>query len=185
MHSWENWLADLGRGLRPLLKLSYLMNWASGAGLPGFHLFNLLVHLANVFLIYALARLFGERAAPGRDWRGPALAAAVLFAVHPVHSEAVTYLSGRSASLMTLFYLAALWAYVQGALSQRRGAWLLFSLSLFALALLVKESAMIFPFALLLWEWSCRTPWRAVVARQWAFWLLFVLGAVLLLLHPR
>lgn len=185
VHSWENWLADLGRGLRPLLKLSYLMNWSSGAGLPGFHLFNLLVHLANVFLVYALARLFGERVAPQRDWRWPALAAALLFAVHPVHSEAVTYLSGRSTSLMTLFYLAALWAYVQGTLAQRRGAWLLFSLGLFALALLVKESAIVFPFALLVWEWSCRTPWRAVVARQWPFWLLFVLGSVLLLLHPR
>lgn len=185
VRSWDNWLADLGRGLRPLLKLSYLMNWASGAGLPGFHLFNLLVHLANVFLIYALARLFGERAAPGRDWRWPALAAAVLFAVHPVHSEAVTYVSGRSTSLMTLFYLAALWTYAQGVAQQGRTVWRLFSLSLFALALLVKESAMVFPFALLVWEWSCRTPWRAVVARQWPFWLLFVLGTVLLLLHPR
>lgn len=185
VHAWDNWLADLGRGLRPLLKLSYLMNWSSGAGLPGFHLFNLLVHLVNVFLVYALVQLFGEHVAPGLDWRSPALAAALLFAVHPVHSEAVTYVSGRSTSLMTMFYLAALWTYARGVVQQGRIAWRLLSLSLFVLALLVKESAMVFPFALLVWEWSCRTPWRTVVARQWPFWLLFVLGAALLLLHPR
>ncbi len=185
VHSWDGWLGSLHNGLRPLLKLSYLLNWTAGTGLFGFHLLNLLTHVANAYLVYALALLFGDRVAPERDWRWPAFAAALLFAVHPVHSEAVTYVSGRSSSLMTLFYLAALWAYARGAATKRCGGYTLLSLGLFALALLVKESAMMFPLALLVWEWACRTPLRTIATRQWPFWVLSALGMLVLLLHPR
>lgn len=184
VHSWDAWQGSLHNGLRPLLKLTYLLNWTTG-GLFGFHLFNLSAHLANTFLVHALARRFGERVAPQHDWRWPAFAAALLFAVHPVHSEAVTYLSGRSSSLMTLFYFTALWAYARGAVAERGGGWMLLSVMLFALALLVKESAMLLPFALLAWEWAWRSSWRDIVTRQWPFWLVSALGVVALLSHPR
>lgn len=184
-HTLEAWLGGLHDGLRPLLKLSYLANWTAGAGLFGFHLFNLLVHFANGCLVYVLARQFGERVAPWRDWQWPALAAALLFIVHPVHSEAVTYVSGRSSSLMTLFYLSALSAYARAGAAGGHGRYTLLSLGLFALALLVKESAVVFPLALLAWEWAARSPRRAIVARQWPFWLLSALGAAVLVLHPR
>ena len=183
VHSVQGWLGDLG-GLRPLLKLSYALNWRAGMDTFGFHVFNLLVHLVNAGLVYALALAFGRRCLPLRDWRWPALAAALLFALHPVHSEAVTYISGRSSSLMTLFYLAALWTYERWTQGEKGMASRLLAPCLFVLAVLVKESAMMFPLALLVWEWSCRTPWRTVVARQWPFWLLSALGALVLLLHP-
>lgn len=181
VHSWQGWAGDLG-GLRPLLKASYAFSWTTGEDTFSFHLFNLLVHLANTSLVYALALAFGKCSGTGLDWRWPAFAAALLFALHPAHSEAVTYVSGRSSSLMTLFYLAALWSYARWVQGGKGMRWL--ALCLFALAALVKESAMLFPFALLLWEWACRTPWRTVAARQWPFWLLSGLGALALLSHP-
>ncbi len=182
--SWDAWLGGLSNGFRPLLKLSYLLNTTLGEGTFGFHLFNLLVHGGNAILVYLLALDFGKRCDGARDWQLAAFFAALLFAVHPLHSEAVTYISGRSASLMTLFYLAALWAYTRS-LAPGKIKFLWLSLTLFMLAVLTKESAMLFPLALLAWEWSCRTPWRVVLKRQWPYWTLFALAALVLLIHPK
>lgn len=183
-HSWEAWIGSIASGYRPLLKLTYLLNTTLGEGTFGFHLFNLLLHSGNAILVYLLALQFGRCCAAGRDWHHAALFGALLFAVHPVHSEAVTYLSGRSTSLMTFFYLFSLWAYARSLLpGQIRFRYL--SLALFVFAVLSKESAMLFPLALLAWEWACRTPWRVMVKRLWPYWLLFVLGALALLLHPK
>lgn len=184
VHSLDAWLASLGSGLRPMLKLTYALNWMASPAPAGFHAFNLLVHLANAGLVYALAQHFCQRCMPQRDGQWIAFATALMFALHPVHTEAVTYVSGRSSSLMTLFYLAALWTYARSMQGRKSESLRLASLCLFALALAVKESAMMFPFALLVWEWVCRTPWRTVASRQWPYWLLAGAAALALVLHP-
>lgn len=75
-----------------------------------FHLVNLFIHALNAWLVYGIARRIIARAGP---WKGGApleawaLAAALLFAVHPLLVEGVTYISGRSSSLATTAYLAA------------------------------------------------------------------------------
>lgn len=184
VHSWSAWRANLGHGLRPLLKLSYLGNWRMGGGLFGFHLVNLLIHLLNSGLVFALSLAFGRQVAPERDWAGVAFLAALLFTLHPVHTEAVTYLSGRSSSLMSACYLAGLLAYVQGGGQPPPWRRYLLSPGLFAVAAGVKESAMLFPFALVLWEFCGATPWREIARRQWLHWLLFALGVIYLLGHP-
>src|SRR5450759_5766107 len=107
-----------------------------------------------------------------------------MFALHPVHTEAVTYVSGRSSSLMTMFYLAALWTYARSMQGRKSESLRLASLCLFALALAVKESAMMFPFALLAWEWVYRTPWRTVTSRQWPYWFVAGLAALALAMNP-
>ena len=117
VHSWAAWWSAASHGgLRPLLNLSYTFSWLSGGGATfAFHVFNLLTHFGSIALVHALSANFLRRHDPTVDWRPAALWAALLFAVHPLHSEAVTYLCGRSTALMTLFYLAALWAYSCGA----------------------------------------------------------------------
>lgn len=185
VHSLEAWLAGLGGGMRPLLKLSYALNWMASPAPAGFHMFNLLVHFVNAGLVYALARVFCQRAIPHRDGDWIALTTALLFALHPVHTEAVTYISGRSSSLMTMFYLAALWTYARGTQEGATTGFLrLASLGLFVVALLVKESAMLFVLAPLVWEWVWRTPWRIAASRQWPYWLLAGVAALALMLHP-
>jgi tetratricopeptide (TPR) repeat protein len=178
VHSWSAWWsASAHGGLRPLLNLSYAFSWLTGGGAPfAFHVFNLLVHLSNIVLVHALAGLFLRRHDPTHDWRPAALWTALLFAVHPLHSEAVTYLCGRSAALMALFYLAALLAHARGART--------LPLGLFLLALLTKESALLLPLALLAWDWSGRISWRLMLRRQWPYWALCVLATLALLLHP-
>ena len=106
--------------------------------------------------------------------------AALLFALHPAATEAVTYISGRSSSLMALFYLGALLAYLRGA------HWSISAL-LFVLAVATRETAVTLPAALLLCE-LCRAErpaWREILRRQWAHWTLLLAGGVFLLLNQR
>jgi tetratricopeptide (TPR) repeat protein len=103
----------------------------------------------------------------------------LLFALHPAATEAVTYVSGRSVSLMTLFYLGAMLAYLRGA------HWSV-SAVLFLAALATRETAVTLPAALLLCELCRGWPgWREVLRRQWAHWTLLVAGALFVLLNPR
>ncbi len=189
VHSLAAWLADLGHGIRPLLKLTYALNWTLGPGETGFHAFNLAVHLVNTMLVYALAQWLSERHGldAGREARVAAAVAALLFGLHPAHTEAVTYISGRSSSLMTAFYLGGLLAYAAG--SARGRGWLLFGVSpaLFAMAIATKEAAVSFPLALLWWE-ACRRegrpPWREIARRQAVHGLVLLVAVATLLAHP-
>ncbi|HEX7519195.1 MAG TPA: hypothetical protein VF325_02845, partial [Candidatus Deferrimicrobium sp.] len=110
VHNWGAFLAGLPRGIRPLLKLTYTLNWISGLGLFGFHLVNVGLHAANAVMLFFLASRIGGPSVS----RFAALLPALLFAVHPVQTEAVTYISGRSVSLMAFFYLGSLLAYLRG-----------------------------------------------------------------------
>jgi protein O-mannosyl-transferase len=193
VHSWAAWYTDVFHGLRPLLKLSYMLNWVSGLDVLGFHLFNICMHFINVMLVYALAsRLFAHSFDDDRQRkRLAAQSAALLFAVHPVNTEAITYISGRSMSLMTLFYLASLLAYIRGR-EESQGVWLYaVSPALFILAVAAKETAITLPFALVLWEF-CYAPTvslGSIVRRfprmQSVHWCVFLLLAVLLLFNER
>jgi protein O-mannosyl-transferase len=181
VHSWHALLGN--PGVRPLLKVSYILNWTLGPGEIGFHLVNIVAHALNSALLYAIGiilctRWFGEEES-GRS-RGVALAAALLFALHPAQTEAVTYISGRSSSLMATFYLGALLVYL------RRGHWAVSTL-LFVLALATRETAVTLPAALLLCE-LCRQDrprWKDVFRRQSAHWAALAVAAVVMLLHPR
>lgn len=146
VHSLNAWL-DSMPGIRPLLKLSYTLNWIADPGPFGFHLVNVAVHVANAFLVYCLLRALrtGQRAA---DWAP--LLGALLFALHPIQTEAVTYISGRSVSLMAFFYLGSVQAWLHADRTGAASGWRALSAALFGLALLVKETAITLPLALLL-----------------------------------
>ncbi|MBI5906258.1 MAG: tetratricopeptide repeat protein [Deltaproteobacteria bacterium] len=180
VHSWGAFLADLPHGIRPLLKLTYTLNWTSGGGIFGFHLLNAALHAANAVLLFRVARLLSAPAVSGFA----ALFAALLFAVHPVQTEAVTYISGRSVSLMSFFYLGSVLAWLRG--RERGSVFLLRGASplLFLLAMLSKEVALTLPFALLLLETARGTAWRDALRAQSVHWGLLLLLAGLLLAHP-
>ena len=139
-------------GMRPLLKLSYALNHASGFGVIGFHAVNVLIHGANALLVLWLVRQLAGQAgvAPGEAaWL--ATVTALVFALHPVQTEAVTYASGRSASLSAGFALASVALWLRG---RDRDDWRLRDLASPALmlaAMAVKESAVMVPALLVLW----------------------------------
>src|SRR5580693_645720 len=119
---------------RPFTFATFALNWAVGGAQPlGYHFFNLLLNAAVALLLYLVLRTLLEAVPQGTT---VAFAAALLFAVHPIHTEAVASIVGRSELLAVGFLLAA---------------WLLhlhdqhiLSLLCFALALFSKESAVAF-----------------------------------------
>ncbi|MDD5390234.1 MAG: tetratricopeptide repeat protein [Gallionellaceae bacterium] len=174
VHSLALWWQQVFT-LRPLLKLGYALNWSSGFGAFGFHAVNLLLHLANVALLWRLSAHFPRPA----DWnqeqnRHARLLLLLLFALHPIQSESVTYISGRSMSQMALFSLAGLWFWLEAAARSRPWLWRGAALFCFTAAVLSKEVALVAPLLLLLF------PRRN--ARRDALWLAgFLFGATLLL----
>jgi tetratricopeptide (TPR) repeat protein len=150
VHSLAAWWQSMP-GIRPLLKLSYTLNWISDFGAGGFHAVNLLLHLLNVALLWRLSAFFPRPA----TWTGEAvgrarLLATLLFALHPIQTEAVTYISGRSMLLMTSFGLAALLCWLEADQRRHPAIWRVSALLLFAAAILSKEVAVVLPLALLL-----------------------------------
>lgn len=130
---------------RPLVSLSFFLDvQAWGFNPMGFHLTNLLAHLAAALAVLALARrLTGSVLA--------AAVAAVAFALHPIHTESVTFISGRTDVLATLLFLLALLGYIGW---RQGGGPLAFtgSLGAFFLGLAAKEVAVTLPLILILYD---------------------------------
>jgi tetratricopeptide (TPR) repeat protein len=117
---------------RPLTTLSFAVNHALGGYVPwGYHLVNILLHATVCLLLYRLAPYWGLS-------RRVACAAALLFAVHPVHVEAVANVAGRKDVMATMFVLLALHAHRLAL--HRGGPWMLGPAAAVALAFLSKET---------------------------------------------
>jgi Tfp pilus assembly protein PilF len=148
---------------RPLTVLSFALNHAVAGARPGaYHLVNAILHAAAGAVLYILARSL---------FRSPplALAAALIFAVHPVRTEAVTWIIGRAEVLACLLGLASM------VLARRR---VLLSLVCFALALLCKENAVVFlaltPASLLLHPERGSRPWLLLASMAGIVCLWFI-----------
>lgn len=146
---------------RPVVQGVWAILWVAGDGSPlPFHLLNLALGLSCVLLLHGLARRWFEP--------GTAFAAAFLFALLPIHTEATTSVVGSSELLAATFALASLTLFA-GAVddAQRWGATRrIGALLLFALALLSKESAAAFLGIAALLGLSRRTP-RELLSRFW------------------
>ena len=140
---------------RPVALWTFWLNAQLGGLVPWhFKLVNILIHAANACLAYRLVRatLRTERFTPAiRDRAtGMAFAAALLWAVHPLCTQAVTYIVQRMESLMTTFYLAALLVTLRAATAERassRWAWGIGAVALAWLAIQTKPVAITLPLA--------------------------------------
>jgi tetratricopeptide (TPR) repeat protein len=114
---------------RPLLNLSFALNYAlSGDHVWSYHALNLLIHLLAGLTLFGIVRR--TLAGPGASSRKPvapssllsqseatfvAFAVALLWTLHPLQTESVTYIVQRAESLMGLFYLLTLYYFIRGA----------------------------------------------------------------------
>jgi Flp pilus assembly protein TadD len=167
---------------RPATTVLFAIDWAAGGGRPVlFHATNVALHLLVVALVLALA---SRALAPAG---GGALVAALWFAVHPIHVEAVANGVGLSELLAAAGYLGALLAYLadgdaaeSGARGVRRGLLSLAVLAAAAVAYGAKESAITLPLALVLADaWLARCAGHRLSGRFTRHWLLW-LGVVVL-----
>jgi hypothetical protein len=167
--SWENvtnlfsknTLAGIGLAsnyYRPILFLTFMLNYAMGGIHPfGYHFINILLHIANAILIFILLDR-GTRA------RFAALFTSLIFLVHPLQTEAVTYVAGRGDPLNVFFMLFALFLLVESDAGRHRWKYLA-SIALVPLAFLSRETAVIFPGLALVYLVAFRTQnrfWQSV-----------------------
>jgi hypothetical protein len=173
---------------RPIVSLSYVLDRAIwGPGVFGFHLTSILLHMLNVGLLGRLAwhgasDLSRQREAGTCRLRPFVIApvAALLFAVHPMMTTAVGYISGRSEVICGTFFLIALLAARRG-LAGGRPRWFLAAMACWLVALGAKEIAVMFPLVVLAydrWVGGAEGRSRAVGARRFQLALLG-LGAAL------
>src|SRR5258706_1044478 len=108
------WGKAHGGFFRPLFILSYIIDskiWQAHA--LGFHLTNVAIHSLNAFLTFILAtRMLWYLQSTARTSKAIAILAGVLFLVHPSHTEAVSWISGRADLIATFFCLASLCTYL-------------------------------------------------------------------------
>lgn len=152
-----------------------------GYAVTGYHLVNIGIHvLATLFVFLVSRTLLRTPVMSARHDKSATiwlpLLAALLFAVHPLQTQAVTYIVQRLASLAALFYLASLYSYLQFRLSQGvavKALYVLLALLTFAMAFSTKQNAITLPAAWALLELVFFRPNRKSV--------LVVLGACAIL----
>jgi tetratricopeptide (TPR) repeat protein len=156
---------------RPLQNALYLIVYQADDGdLFGFHLLNVLLHAANGCLVYTLGRRLHFNPLT-------TFLAALIWALHPIHTEAVTYMSGTADMLYTFFCLSGVIILFPDFTSRRFYA----AASFMILGLASKETAIIFP----LLTMSClyfAKPDRLnpkIYVRTWPLWLVAALYAAL------
>ena len=111
---------DTTAGGRPIVNLSLALNYAiSGTSVWSYHAANLAIHvLAGLTLLGIVRRTLAPRSGPAAALI--AFCAALLWALHPLQTESVTYIVQRAESLMGLFYLLTLYCFIRGVQADRR-----------------------------------------------------------------
>lgn len=132
---------------RPLQMTTYMVDHSIWKSNPqGYHLTNIVLHIAAALALFWLIHvIFGSNFL--------ALLTGIFFVTHPVHTEAVTYISGRTDLLALLFMLLCFVFYLKSLSSGRARMYFLMILS-YPLALLSRESSLILPVLFLLYHYS-------------------------------
>ncbi|MBI3654550.1 MAG: tetratricopeptide repeat protein [Acidobacteria bacterium] len=143
---------------RPLIGLSYAINYAiSGTHTWSYHALNLLIHICAALTLFGIVRrtLLSDRLRErfGKASTTLALVIAVLWMVHPLQTQAVTYVVQRCESLMGLCYLLTLYGVIRGFYSSRKGWWYGVAVVACAAGALSKQVIVTAPFVVLLYDY--------------------------------
>lgn len=192
-------------GGRPLVNVTLALNYAAGGLDPfGYHVVNLALHLAATLVLFGLVRrtLLFQTAAPDIRHLPSALcppptsvpfsaAVALLWGLHPLQTESVTYVIQRAESLMGLLYLLTLYCFVRGATAAAGRGWLVGSFLCCLAGMATKEVMVSAPVLVLLYDrafvsgtlaaaWRRRRPYYVGLAATW-----LLLGALVLSTKDR
>ena len=139
---------------RPLQIFSYMIDYSLfGLDVKGYHLINILLHILAALAVFWLINILFD------NWIISSFTS-LLFLVHPIHTEAVAYISGRADPLALLFMLLCLIAYIKHINTGSLAAFILMLLSCM-LAFLSREGSLIIPGLLLLYHYAFKKKLRA------------------------
>lgn len=169
----ELWpIADHLRGRRPMVELSFAINYAvneavlgDGLSAAGFRAVNIAIHIAAALLLLGIVRQTLSRTRSPATALSLGVAVALLWVAHPLTTQAVTYLTQRGESLMAMLYLLTLYCFIRatqradGGEDDKRKAWPALNICWTAgavlacwLALATKEVAITLPAIVLLYD---------------------------------
>lgn len=137
-----------GKGfIRPILHLSFKIDYLLyGTNPTGYHITNLTFHFLNTILVFLIINFITKGANKFLGFAG-----ALLFAVHPAHSQALAWVVGRGEVIMAFFYLLSFYLFMRYR-SERRRRYYGFSVLCFFLALFTKETAVTLPVLLISYD---------------------------------
>ena len=155
---------------RPLVSVSLAVNYALGGLRPtGYHVWNLAVHIVAGWLVWAVVRrtLRSRRLPDGlaASADGLALATALLWLVHPLHTELIAYVITRTESMMAVAWLLTLYATIRAIEAPGQRRWPLLAVAACIAGATIKESIVTAPLMALLYDvvfgaGSLREAWR-------------------------
>jgi tetratricopeptide (TPR) repeat protein len=174
---------------RPVLNLSLAINYALGGTNPwGYHALNLLIHALAGLTLFGIARRTLRLDPSTSLWLG--LAIALIWTVHPLQTESVTYVIQRAESLMGLFYLLTLYCFIRYSEPGSRGPWPWLSVGACLLGAATKEVMVSAPVIVLLYDrtfvsgsfregFMRRRPYYAALSLSWVLlgWLVLASGS--------
>ena len=150
---------EVGRTVsgRPVLNLSFALNYGlSGRDPWSYHALNLVIHFLAALTLFGIVRRTllqpTLRTRFGAAALSLALATSVLWMLHPLQTESVTYVSQRAESLMGLFYLLTMYGFIRGVESPRTGSWLGLAVTACLLGMATKEVMASAPLMVLLYD---------------------------------
>lgn len=169
----------IGRYYRPVVSTTYTLDYGLWNLNPfGFHLTNNIINIiASLFLFAILSKLF-------RKYKYGLLASLIstlIFASHPVHTEAVSWISGRTDSLVTLFFFATFYFYILYT-EENENKYIVISLVFYTLGLLSKEMIVTLPLIIILFDFLWRKKTLREVVENWKSYSVFILLTIVYLI---
>jgi len=180
-------------GGRPLINYSFALNYAmSGYAVWSYHVFNLIIHVLVVWLLFGIVRRTLLRPGVAASLQGEALPLAfwiaLLWAVHPLLTETVTCVVQRTESLGALFYLLIFYCFIRSLDSSRATAWRAGAVVACLLGVASKETVVTAPVLALLYDrtfaagtfaraWQVRRKFYAALCSSWLVLAGLMLGA--------
>ena len=190
LEGWQAFVQHLGHMVRPVLHATFLLDRALYGNSPvGYHVLNLVFHVGSTLIVYRVLALDvteSDKSVP--FWT------ALVFFIHPLTTETITYISGRASGLMAFLYLSAFFLYIKASKGEApapvRRLYLAGAVVSYLLSFGAKETAMTFPLVLVLWDvllpqTKAVSLRRTLVINHVPFWLVLCAVALWAWRHPR
>jgi tetratricopeptide (TPR) repeat protein len=157
---WEAMSSPPGSGIedRPIVCLSLSINYALGKYNPqGYHIFNLVIHILSTLVLMGIIRRtlllpkFKKQFSDSAPWL--AFSVAIIWTIHPLLTEAVTYVIQRTELLMSLFYLLTLYCSIRYWTSSQKTSWLIAAIVFCIMGVGSKEVMFSAPLIVFIYHW--------------------------------
>jgi len=141
----------IGRYYRPIVSTTFALDYALyGLSPKGFHITNVIVHIIACLFLFKIFSLLFQKS---KYANFISLIVTLIFAVHPIHTESVSWISGRTDSIATLFFFASFLYYIKLSDSENKTSkFLIISVIYYFLGLLSKEMVITLPVVIVLYD---------------------------------